>query len=341
MKRFTAFLLALVLLFSVQVSSFAIIDSKGLEEKEQRVRGRDPRIYDSDYDSFIVNDTDIMETEDKETKLDFDKDLEVVNDEIIAEYTEYNYRDELDYDKKKILEDAYAILDNAIDQEYGALSVYWTEADFLPYTIIFKIREFDRASGFTYLEFKDDKWQPMEHEFDKKNEKVILKVSVNGPIAICYSPGGSSSIIESLYEEYTYLDSVGREVTEVRGVKASALPTRIHKEEDVVTVAVDQSYMLTKIDWDVFNKAYKELKDQIPEGMTARYFFWLQEEKPSDVDFTLEDIKPGDKVICKLYNGSDWIEQKVEIPEDGLVKVYFGFSGAALILTEIQELPVK
>ena len=339
MKRFTAILLALALLFSVQAGSFALIDSKGLEEEEHDIRGRDPRIYDSDYDSFIVNDTDIMETEDKETKLDFDKDLEVVNDEIIAEYTEYNYRDELTLEKKKIIEDAYRILDNAIDQKYGALSVYWTEAEFLPYTIVFKIREFDRAEGFTYLEYKDDKWQPMEHEFDKKNEKVILKVSVNGPIAICYSPGGSEAIMESLQEQYTYYDSVEGRTIELQDSKAGSLPARIHKEDDVVTVAVDQSYMLTEVDWDVFNKAYEELKDQIPEGMTARYFFWLQEEKPSDVDFILEDIKIGDTVICKLYNGTDWIEQKVEIPEDGLVKVYFGFSGAALILTEIQKLP--
>ena len=339
MKRLTAILLALALLLSVQVSSFAIIDSKGLEETEHGIRGRDPRIYDSDYDSFIVNDTDIMETENKDTELDFDKDLEVVNDEIIAEYTEYNYRDELDYDKKKILEDAYRILDNAIDQKYGALSVYWTEAEFLPYTIVFKIREFDRAEGFTYLEYKDDKWQPMEHEFDKKNEKVILKVSVNGPIAICYSPGGSEAIMESLQEQYTYYDSVEGRTIELQGSKAGSLPARIHKEDDVVTVAVDQSYMLTEVDWDVFNKAYKELKDQIPEGMTARYFFWLQEEKPSDVDFTLEDIKSGDTVICKLFDGSDWKEQKVEIPEDGLVNVFFEKSGAALILTEIQALP--
>ncbi|MDO4982861.1 MAG: hypothetical protein Q4E35_04810 [Eubacteriales bacterium] len=334
MKRFIAVILAMIMLLGVQAGSFAIREND-FEEKEFADKGRDPSIYDYDMDSFLVNNTDIMNTEEKDTDYIFPEGLEVDRDKMVADYTEYNYRDELDLEKKQILEDAYLILDNAIDQEYGELSVYWSEADFLPYQIVFKIREFEQATGFTYLEYKDDKWQEMKHEFDEKNQLVIITVSVNGPIAICHSPGGSAAILKKLAEMSTVFDSVTGTTKVTKGSTASSLPIRIHKRDDVVTIAVDQAYMLERVNWDVFNEAYKEVKDEIPEGMTARYFFWLQEEKPSEVEFALEDIKVGDNVLVKLFDGK-WKELRVEIPEDGLINVHFDQCGAILIMTDIK-----
>lgn len=303
MKRLITFILAALMLFSVPVFSFA----------DDEVAGK----YYPKYDPYHVNDTDVMES---------DWDL-----------TEYIYKETLAVDQQKIIENAYIELSNAIDRKYGQMSVYWAKSKIMPFDVIIKLRDFSKVDGYSFLEYGDDRWEEMEHDIDRKNEIVKITVKENGPVAICYTQGGTSTILEKIIEQKTVYNSVTGKIEYIEGTKAAGIPTRIHKLEDVFVVPVDKSSeTLIKIDWNMLNKAYSEVADETPAGMTARYMFWLQEEKTNDIEFTMEDIKVGDKVVCKLFDGS-WHEQKVTIVEDGTIKISLQNSGAVAIFTELSD----
>ena len=69
----------------------------------------------------------------------------------------------------------------------------------------------------------------------------------------------------------------------------------------------------------------------MPNGMAARYFFYLYSSKPCTVVFRVENIT---EVVVKQYIGGAWVVRESTINKDGTVSVKDVEEGPIAIFTK-------
>lgn len=274
------------------------------------------------------------------------KDTPALNTDVVEtthQLTHFDDRKELDEEKQKELEKSYAEMYDLIG-ENATFSEYWFESDLLPLDVVIVLEDADSYEDFAYMCYEDGEWKELEHTFDEENKTVTLTIYNNMPIAIVSAYGSSragfSTTTVVIEGEDKPAPSVEMTPTAKRGDRTAEMPTIVTCDEDVTIIPYKdfkpEVDLLQDFQWEIFEKGYKELKEQVPEGMTTRYVFYLTETRPSEVVLRMDDISVGDTVKCKMYNGS-WFEEAIEVPRSGRVNISASGSGFYAIFTEIQE----
>lgn len=344
MKKYLAALLAIVLALSLSVPAFA-------EAEENVVIGEKRTVVIEGAEE--LDDTPVLNTDVTSATYDM---------------IHFDDRKDLEDSKQDELEDSYNDLFSRIG-ENATFSEYWFESDVLPIDVIVTIEDKDQYEDFSYQYWEDNEWKELKHvfnedtideddlAFDKESKSaddqgskerkltVTLTIEHNGPIAIISTYGSSiggfrtaSSIAK---EEAGVTLSVQKTPVAKRGNQTADMPTVIATtDEDVVIVPYKDMHqdleLINDTEWEYFKDGYKQLKDQVPEGMTTRYIFYLKEDEPSEVVLRMDDIETGAMVKCKMYNGS-WQEQSCKVEKPGRVNVHADSSGFFAIFTEIEE----
>ena len=376
MKKYLAAILAIVLVLSLSVPAFA--DDKnhqtvtiGEDQKAvvENTEEREVIIDDAeDTDKPILN-TDVSSSDYIMTH--FDDRADLMEETRITE-TEDAYADLYKYIGLDAtfsvywFEADYLPIDVTITVEnldeyksYGYL--YWKDDKIDNEEWDCELTESDEK------QFLRDNWYELKHEFDKvevadedlafdvskeaekgtgkKTHTVTLTIESNQPIAIV-SPYGLqlAGLDKILWQKHLQPDipSIAMPPIFIEGTQTAAGPTLLSSDEDVNIVpykdVAPTLELITEEQWEQFKQGCKELKDQVPKGMTTRYLFYLIEKKGSDIVLRMEDIDTVDKVKCKLYNGS-WNEEFCQVIEPGRIGIHADSTGLYAIFTEIQPEP--
>ena len=71
---------------------------------------------------------------------------------------------------------------------------------------------------------------------------------------------------------------------------------------------------LTAEEQEILAQAKEDLKEAVPEGMRARYFFFFRTNRTCDAVFNI----PGySNIVFKQFVDGEWVELKSEIDENG------------------------
>lgn len=101
--------------------------------------------------------------------------------------------------------------------------------------------------------------------------------------------------------------------------------------EDCALYTIKEGYKLTAEARKAFEDAQDALKEAVPNGMAARYFFYLYSSKPCTVVFRVENIT---EVVVKQYIGGAWVVRESTINKDGTVSVKDVVEGPTAIFTK-------
>lgn len=163
-------------------------------------------------------------------------------------------------------------------------------------------------------QFVDGKW-------------VSLKTTIN--------PDGTITV-EDAVSGPMLVFSVPKKVASPMAPQESAtvtalLPVFVSSTADECTLySVLDVYKLSADARLAFEDAQKSLKDAVPEGMTARYFFYVYTSEPCTLVLRISNF---DKLVVKQYLNGKWEELKVTVNADGTVAIENVVEGPMAIFT--------
>ena len=371
MKKYLAALLAIVLILSLSVPAFAEEKNETTvtigEDQKATVENTEERevIIDDaeDTDKPILN-TDVASSDYEMTHFDDRAELEETRktetEDAYADLYKYIGRDATFsvywFESEYLPVDVTITVEN-LDQYKSFGYLYWKD-DTIDGDWDKELTEEDEKQHLR------DNWYELKHEFDKvevanedlafdvskeankegdkKTHTVTLTIETTQPIAIVSPYGlylaGLDGLLKAKHQEYYYPSVVWPTVIE-KGDQTAEKPTVIASDENVNIVpykdVAPDLELITEEQWAQFKEGCKQLKDQVPKGMTTRYLFYLIEPKPSDIVLRMEDIDTVDKVKCKMFDGS-WHEQFCKVPEAGRIAIHADGTGLFAIFTEIE-----
>lgn len=101
--------------------------------------------------------------------------------------------------------------------------------------------------------------------------------------------------------------------------------------EDVAFVTTKDAEKLPEEARAVLEEAQNALKDAVPEGMKAQYFFYVDAKGSSDVVLKVDNVT---EIVVKQFIDGKWVELEATINPDGTVSVKNVVAGPIVICTK-------
>lgn len=181
-----------------------------------------------------------------------------------------------------------------------------------PTDVVFQVPD---IRNLTVKQFINGKWEPLEAIINADGT-ITVKNAVSAPMIL-----------------FTVPQKVGSPTApEQSATTTSLLPVFVSStSKDCRLYSVMEGYKLEAKARQAFIDAQDALRDAVPEGMAARYFFYVYTSTPCTVVLRIENIS---QVVVKQYLEGKWVELKATINGDGTVAIENVVEGPMAIFTK-------
>lgn len=237
---------------------------------------------------------DLMEsTAAKESKCTFLSEAEDLTEEQMKEMTE-----------------ALKAEKDAAVKGMGSQHLFYFSTSEEPTTVVFNVAVTHSA---IVKQFVDGKWVTRQVTVDRKTNTITVKDAVSGPMMILLTVPSPTA-------------------TQTSAAATSLLPVFVSATSDsCVLYSVKEAYKLSPVARSVFEEAQDALKDAVPEGMVARYFFYVYTAEPCTMVLKVTNCT---EVVVKQYLEGKWAELKSTLGADGNLSIENVVTGPMAIFTK-------